>query len=400
MQALAEAQQATDTLTRSDEPVEPASVEEAPAQAAREEQSTMGKSPRLISLDAFRGFTILGMLLVNNVGLSDLTPRQLTHADWTGRVHFADFIFPWFLFIVGVALPWASLSAKRRGVRGWRYAHRVVSRTAVLFLLGCLIHSAIARQPVIDLGVLQLIGLAYCAGAFLLELPWVMWLPVAAGLLTAHWALLKFLSVPGYGAGTVTEEVNAVRYLNDRFLAAFHLRGLLSVIPTTAMVLIGASVGKLLAAPGQGHARKAILTAVAGVFLALAGLLWSVDLPMSKPLWTAPYILYTAGWGAVILALMYCAVDWAGWRWIAFPFTVAGVNAIFAYVAPILVKVMVLQTWKWPLDPAITLEHGLQSQCAAVAGGIWGAWLYTFGYIACWWLILLYLYQKKIYIRA
>lgn len=358
------------------------------------------KSGRLASLDAFRGMTILGMLLVNNIALDDRAPSQLVHADWTGRVHFADFIFPWFLFIVGAALPWASASAKRRGLTGWRYARKALVRTAALFFLGCLIDSALARQPVFDLGVLQLIGLAYCAGALLLQLPPVTWLPLAAVLLTAHWALIKFLAVPGYGAGSFTEEVNAIRYLNDTYLTSLHLRGLFSVIPTTAMVLAGATAGNLLLAKSANHLRKTVQLGLLGAGLLLAGLLWSLDLPMNKPLWTAPYILYTAGWGAIVLVVMYAAVDWRGWRWLVFPFTVAGVNAIFAYVAPILIKVMVLQTWTWPGKPSQTLEQALQSLSVRAAGTSAGAWLYTAGYIAVWWLALLYLYRKKVYIRA
>src|SRR5437773_1550708 len=139
---------------------------------------------------------ILGMLLVNNIALDTATPRPLTHAPWNGGLYFADLVFPWFLLIVGVAIPFSAASARAKGVPSWRYDLKILTRVVTLFLLGCLIDSSTYRYPTFDLGVLQLIGLSYLMAALLYDLPLFRRLLVAAALLTTHWAAIRFLPIP------------------------------------------------------------------------------------------------------------------------------------------------------------------------------------------------------------
>jgi predicted acyltransferase len=357
---------------------------------------------RLLSLDAFRGLTILGMLLVNNIALDAETPAHLTHANWSGRVHFADMVFPWFLFIVGVAVPYAAASHRKKGLPPWHYGLRVLGRAATLFLLGCFLDSTIAHRPVLGLGVLQLIGLTYLMAAMLVSLPIPARAALAAGLLLAHWSLIRFAPVPGVGAGQFTEEANVIRYLNETYLAPLNLKGLLSVIPATALALIGTMVGDLLRRGGAPARWKVAVLIAGGVILVLLGLAWSLHLPMNKPLWTASYILYTAGWGAAALGSLYGLIDVAGLRAWALPLIVPGTNAIVAYVAPILVKVNVLQAWTWTMPDGshLPLQQALQHGCYVYAGRVAGGWLYTLAYISLWWLILFVLYRKRIFLRV
>ena len=184
---------------------------------------------RLVSLDAFRGLTVLGMLLVNNAAMGDATPATLRHADW-GGLNAADLVFPWFLLIVGVALP---LSAAKSA--GWDFVKRLAGRTVWLLALGMLVDSAVARRPTIGLGVLQLIGLAYFVGALAVRLPTWARAALAAALLVAHHLLLKLTPMPGVATGTVSEAANAVRHLNDTVFGPVGLRGLPSVLPTAAI---------------------------------------------------------------------------------------------------------------------------------------------------------------------
>ena len=175
----------------------------APEEAKPEEPGPLpvspARMPRLVSLDAFRGLTIAGMLLVNNIALDERTPAQLTHAPWNGGIRFADVIFPWFLLIVGVAVPFSAASARTKGTAWWRFSGRVLGRVFALVFLGCLIDSSLLKQPVFDLNVLQLIGLAYGVGSLLYALPIWLRLPVALGLLAGHTALIQdfFRSRPG-----------------------------------------------------------------------------------------------------------------------------------------------------------------------------------------------------------
>lgn len=355
----------------------------------------------MLALDVFRGATILGMLLVNNIALDTATPPQLVHAGWNRGLTFADLVFPWFLFAVGVALPYSAASAKRKGIPPWQYDLKVLSRMLTLVLLGCLIDSSIIHAPYFDLGVLQLIGLAYLVAAMLYELPISRRYLLAGLLLLIYWAIIRFVPIPGAGSGLFTPETNIINHLNQTYLAPYHLNGLLSVIPTSALVLIGTGIGDVLRGD-LPPARKVAQTLAVGGILALVGIIWSRDLPFNKPLWTTPYVLYSSGLGAIVLGFLYLVIDVNGWRAWAHPLLVLGVNAIFVYVVPILVKVYILQAWTWTLADGSHLQLGvaLMHYWFEAAGRIGGGWGYTLSYIAFWWLIALWLYRKRIFLRV
>jgi predicted acyltransferase len=353
-----------------------------------------------VSLDAFRGLTILGMLLVNNIALDTATPKHFTHAAWNQGVNLADLVFPWFIFIVGVAIPYSFASHRARGLPIWRFDKRAVSRAIILVLLGCLIDSSLIMKPIFDLGVLQLIGLAYLVAALFAQARTMVRLSVAVVLLVGHWALLRFLPIPGAGAGVLTESVNAVALINSH-LQTYHLQGLLSVAPTAGLALIGTVVGDLLHATAISELRRFFYVALSGVVMAAIGWLWSLDLPFNKSIWTASYILYTAGLGAVTLAFFYLVIDVKRWRSWAFPLVVFGMNAITAYVAPILVKLYILQGWSWqmPSGDSVPLQQAYLHWLQVSAGNYSGGWIYTMSYILVWWILLLWMYRKQVFLR-
>lgn len=366
------------------------------------ENQSEQKSKRLLSLDAFRGLTILGMLLVNNIALDTATPRHFQHARWGGGVNFADMVFPWFLFIVGVAIPYAFASHKKKGLSTVRYYLRAFNRMIALVFLGCLIDSSIAKTPIFDLGVLQLIGLAYFVAALLYRLPSAWRLSVAMLFLLAHWALIRFVPIPGVGSGVFSESQNIIKHINDVYLGAYHLSGLISVIPTSALVLVGTAVGDLLRCDNISNMRKMTSLFAGGLVLVVLGLVWNIDLPFNKPVWTPSYILFTAGWASGVLAVLYYIIDVLEWKAWAFPLVVYGSNAIVAYVLPILVKVFILWEWHWTCHngSVITLQTAFLRFFTVHMGKITGGWIYTISYLAFWWLILLWLRHKKIYLRV
>jgi predicted acyltransferase len=130
--------------------------------------------------------------------------------------------------------------------------------------------------------------------------------------------------------------------------------------------------------------------------------LWNLDLPFNKPLWTASYILYTAGLGCIVLGLLYFVIDVKGWKRWSFPLLVLGMNAILAYVLPIAVKIYIFQGWTLPASggSALSLQQTALKSLTAWAGSMYGGWLYTCGYILFWWLIILMFYKKKIFLRV
>lgn len=356
---------------------------------------------RLVSLDAFRGLTIAGMLLVNNIALDTRTPVQLRHAPWNGGIRFADLIFPWFLLIVGVAIPFSAAAARRKNVPLWRYDFKVLGRVIALVGLGCLIDSSLAKQPLFDLNVLQLIGLSYGVASLLYALPLSRRLAVVLGFLVIHAAAIKYLPVPGLGRGAFGENANLIAHLNQTYLQPVHLDGVLSVIPASALVLIGTAIGDTLRWDARWFWKMAVLLATGAILLG-AGWLWHFSLPFNKPVWTASYILYTAGMGCVILTALYALVDLTGWRWLPFPLVVFGSNAIVAYVGPILVKVYILRVWTWlmPDGKRMPLETALLHTAIVHYGPYRGGWVYTIGYMLVVWLVLLELYRRKLFLRV
>ena len=357
---------------------------------------------RLQSLDAFRGLTILGMLMVNNMALGAAMRGLFAHAPWNGSIHFADLVFPWFLLIVGVALPFSAAAFREKGGTLRRYLSKVFTRAVVLVLLGLLVDSSIIRTPFLGLGVLQIIGLAYFTAALAALLPLRYRLPLASLLLLGHWAAIRFIPLPGLAAGTFTEQQNLIAYLNQTYLASWHLSGLISLIPTTALVIIGTALGELLRHASLPPLRKWLALTVIGLLLMLGGWLWNLDLPFNKAVWTPSFIVFTGGLGAVVLGFFYLTIEIRGWRSWAFPLVVFGANAIMAYALPILAKTLILQVWTWPMPDgaSLSLLEAYIKWLIATAGRIPGGWLYTASYILCWWLILLYLYRKRLFLRV
>lgn len=378
-------------------------VSEEPPVSAPEPAPTVPPLPRrLVSLDAFRGLTIFGMLLVNNIALNDRTPKQLLHAPWNGGLHFADLVFPWFLLIVGVAIPFAWASYRKKGEHYLRYLLKALSRTIWLVLLGCLIDSSVAKRPLFDLDVLQLIGLAYFVATLAYSLSPIPRLMLGLTFLFGHAALIRYGPVPGAPAGTFRPTENVINYINAAYLARVHLQGVISVVPASALVLIGTALGDVLRMKQIRMDRRALILVAAGLVLEILGSLWNLSLPFNKPVWTASYILFTAGVGSIVLGVMYLLVDVLGARPWVFPLVVFGTNPIVAYVLPILAKLYILQVWTWAMPDGThpnlqqAILHG-----AIIHYGPWrGGWTYTLGYIGLCWLVVCFLYLRRIFVRV
>ncbi|MES2459088.1 MAG: heparan-alpha-glucosaminide N-acetyltransferase domain-containing protein [Armatimonadota bacterium] len=366
--------------------------------------SNSSSSPRLVSLDAFRGFTIAGMLLVNNTAVGNAVPPQLVHADWGQPITFADLIFPWFLFIVGVAIPFSANGTRERLLPRWRRGVNVIQRSALLFGIGLLLESSLQKQPVFSLGVLQLIALAYLVGRSLYRIPTLWRTIVAALLLAGYGAALTLIPVPGAPPGEFSPEHNLALHLNRTLFASLSLSGLTSVLPTSAMVLLGSAAGDILRIERWKPVKRAGVLAIVGLLLLSVGWLWHLFLIMNKPVWTPSYIAYAAGWGAVGIAVFYILADVLKFQGIFRPLIIFGANPLVAYAGAILFKVHVLQEWR-ALSPLtgklVTLQQAWLDWCIREAGErIAGGWLYTCLYILLWWLVCGYLYRRKIFLRA
>ncbi len=301
----------------------------------------MQKSTRLISLDAFRGMAIAGMILVNSPGNFGAVYPQLKHAAWNGWT-FADTIFPAFLFIVGVSLVLSIAGRVERGEAGPKLEAQIVRRTVILFALGLFInsfplfHLETLRIP----GVLQRIALCYFFTAIIVLKcrlrGRILWL---AGLLVSYWVMMRFVPVPGVGAGVLEPGKNFAAYVDSLFLRG-HMysyyqtwdpEGLVSTLPAIATTLFGVLTGDFLRRPLSGP-KKIISMAAAGLFLALAGTILAGWLPINKNLWTSTFSIFMAGLSLTAFGALYGIMDVAGLSWWARPFVIFGTNAITVYV--------------------------------------------------------------------
>ena len=293
-------------------------------------------SARLESLDVFRGLTIAAMILVSTPGSWNAVYPPLDHAAWHGWTP-TDLVFPFLLFAMGAAVPFAL--ARRRG-RPRRVRVHVVRRAAILFLLG-LVLNAIETPPPLHLdtfripGVLQRIAIVYAAVAFITErATWRAQAAVAAAALVGYWAALLFVPVPGVGAGVLTPAGNLASFV-DRALLGRHLltplydpEGLLSTVPAIATALCGVFAGVWLQ---EWAPHRSMWLFVAGAAATAAGLLWGRLLPINKNLWTSSFAIFSAGLAAQTLALCHWCIETLRWRTWSRPFAAYGRNPLAAY---------------------------------------------------------------------
>jgi predicted acyltransferase len=339
---------------------------ERPAPAPVQAVPISAPPARLLSLDVFRGITIAGMLLVNNPGTWSHVYDPLEHAKWHGWTP-TDLIFPFFLFIVGVAMVFSFAAQEEKGVTRGEMMRRVAKRSAVLFALGLVL----AAFPLygVDLstlripGVLQRIGVALllASGVVLFTSPGVQ-AAVAAAILLGYWAMMRWVPVPGYGAGSLEPDANLAAYVDRVVLGTGHLwrqsktwdpEGLLSTLPAVATVLLGAFAGRWIRS-GRTPAEKTVWMLLAGNAALLLGLFWHEAFPINKNLWTSSYVVFTAGVALHFLAACYWLVDVKGWRRWAFPFVVFGLNAIAAFfLSGIFARVLGLVRWTGPGGEAV-----------------------------------------------
>ncbi|GAA5500359.1 hypothetical protein Dxin01_00079 [Deinococcus xinjiangensis] len=353
------------------------------------------RAPRLTALDAWRGATVLLMLLVNNIALGEYTPTQLQHAHF-GGITLTDMVFPWFLFCAGAALPYSQAAMGRAGVTGWALYRRLLTRAALLYLMGAFVTSVTQHTLTLGLGVLQLIALATLCGALVAGWRSRWQLLFAAALLLGYGFFLALTPHAG-GTGVVSETINPVQAVNDALLSDWGLRGLLSVIPTTALVIFGS----LAARPLQQKDPRAPLKLLGlGLALSIFGYGWAAtgQLPFSKTLWTPPYILYSAGLGTLGILGCWFIADSGRLAWgnrLLAPLTIPGRNALAGYVLPILIKVWILLDWQvtWT-GKSQSIAASLLSLAKGAFGPIGGGWTYTLGYILAVWLGLRWMARR------
>lgn len=365
------------------------------------------KPGRLVSLDAFRGLTIAGMILVNNPGSWSHIYGPLRHAEWHGWTP-TDLIFPYFLFIVGVAIPFSFRRRLESGAETSDLMRHVVRRSLILIGLGI----AMRAIPAFDwgtmrvYGVLQRIGLVYLAAAAAYLYLGRRERGIAALLLLfGYWAAMMLVPVPGYGAGDLSPDGNLAAWI-DRIVMPGRLwqgtwdpEGLLSTLPAIVTSLLGIVTGEWLQGHQGGEAKTRGML-IGGVVLTGVGLVWGLVFPINKNLWTSSYVVFTAGTALVLLGSMYWLIDvrrlrgaWQAWM------VVYGMNAIAVFVASgMLTKTLV--RIRVGGDDGTSLYNWLyEAAFRSWAGDVNGSLAFASTYVAFWLVMMSILHARRIYIK-
>jgi predicted acyltransferase len=366
---------------------------------------------RLMSLDLFRGATIAGMILVNNAGDEPNSYWPLKHAEWNGCTP-TDLVFPFFLFIVGVAMAFSFGSRLKRGASRTELLRHVLWRGLALFALGMFLNGFPNQYQLASwrvYGVLQRIAICYVISAILvLWTNWRGWILTIAGCLLGYWVLMRFVPVPGFGIPThdiplLDPDRNLAAWV-DRQLLAGHLyegtrdpEGVLSTIPAVATSLLGLLTGQWLRS-ARSTQSKALGMALFGLVGVVVGKILNLGFPINKKLWTSSYVIFTAGLALLCLALCYWIVDVKHWRglWTK-PLLVFGMNAIAAYAFAEVISHWLDQVHtRAGLSWQETVYHSMFVSLASPASA---SLLYALVYVLMCWAAMYVLYRKGIFLK-
>jgi len=370
---------------------------------------------RLVSLDLFRGATIALMIIVNNQN-EEVAYWPLKHARWNGWTP-TDLVFPFFLFIVGVALAFSFAGRLQRGESRRTLLSHVLRRGFILFAIGFLLHGFGARFQLDHwrvYGVLQRIAICYVISAVLVLYSGrsARLAAIAATCLVSYWVLMRYVPVPGFGVPVrdiplLDPDRNRAAWL-DRKLLMGHLyegtrdpEGVLSTIPALATSLLGVLTGQWLRST-RNITQRAAGMFVAGLIGVGLGEFFNLWFPINKKLWTSSYVLLTAGLALMTLALLYWLVDGKRWRgpWTK-PFVILGMNAIAAYVFAELLAIFLIGV-NLHLAGGATMSWGefIYQQWFVPLGSPPNASLYfSVAFLLVCFFVMWVLYRKRIFVK-
>ncbi len=368
---------------------------------------------RLKSLDAFRGLAIALMILVNNPGDTGAIYSPLRHAAWNGWT-FADTVFPFFLFIVGVSLVFSFAKQEEKGISNLVLMVRILRRTIILFALGLalnifstLFEFSNFRIP----GVLQRIALCYFFASLIVLTTGlrgrILWIIC---LLASYWLMMRFIPVPGIGVGVLEPGKNFAAWVDSHLLDGYMWwyydgqwdpEGIVSTIPAIATTLFGVLTGQWLRSSVPERQKVAGMVLV-GIFLLVAGHILDRWLPINKSIWTSTFSIFMAGLALVCLAFFHWLIDIEDWsRW-AKPFIILGMNPITVYVLS-----QVFDTTVWLLSLSIFPRQNINSQpypfgnlCMPIAKPETDALIHPLLLILFMFLIAWIMWRKRLFIRV
>jgi predicted acyltransferase len=359
---------------------------------------------RLISLDALRGFTIMAMITVNDPGSWDHVYAPLLHAEWNG-VTPTDYIYPFFIFMVGVAIVLGYQKRLDSKAPKGEMAQKILWRTLKIFGVGLFLW----LFPAFDFGglrwagVLQRIALVFlpCALLFLYT-DWRFWLKVGIATLIGYWIIMAYVPVPGIGAPDLSVPIkNWAHYLDSIALPGvmwqktWDPEGILSTFPAIVTGISGMLAGRLILDVKDDYRRLTKLFFWGFVMLTL-GEVWGWFFPINKNIWTSSYVMHTSGLAFMTLAASLLVVDKLGYaRWTK-PGVIFGANSITAYVLASLLTALFYKGYGGYLGLNELWMNGLASIGLSAK---FASLTYALLYVGIVFVPVYWLYKKKIFVK-
>jgi len=213
-----------------------------------------------------------------------------------------------------------------------------------------------------------------------------------AVLLVAYWLVLKFNSAPGFAPGDLSMEGNFASYIDRSILPGrLYLKihdpeGLMSLIPSISTALLGIMTGSLLKNSPKTKKEKVLYMAIAGIIFISIALIWNLDFPINKNLWTSSFVMLVGGFSLILLSLFYYIIDVMGYKKWAFFFKVIGMNSILIYVSGRFID------WEYA-------NNGLFTWLFQLSGEPYDAVVKALFYVLVQWGFLYFLYKKNVFLR-
>ena len=359
---------------------------------------------RVQSIDVLRGYDMFwitggaGVFIALAKALpspvTDFLAQQVEHVDWIG-FHHHDLIFPLFLFLAGASWPFSLASRRARGISTGRIALGILRRFATLFVLGAMLFGLLSFDfaHVRFNSILGRIGFGWAVAAlgtlyFGKKGNWIF----AAACFLGYWAAAQFLPLvfsPGHDPwGDGNFLLTFDKWLGGRVPDKYGPEGFFQMFGCISSAYLGVFAGQILAREGDsGNRKTANLFICAAAAFAGAGLAYLTGCPCIKSIWSPTYILLAGGISFAMLGALYWIVDVRGWTKWAFFFKVIGMNAITIY--------LLQWAWNFPM-----FGRKVFGGVAGLLPEAWGSLLLVSGCLLLKWLVLLFLYRRKIFLRV
>jgi predicted acyltransferase len=360
------------------------------------------KSKRLLSLDAFRGYTVAAMIMVNFPGSWEHVFPPLHHSEWNGLT-FTDLVAPFFMFIIGVSITLAYTSKIEDQTPKFPLVKKIILRALKILLVGLFLNA----MPYFNFSEMRYTGtLPRIAFVFLFSAILFLFTNsrqqtiILIIILLSYWFIMCGIPLPGEGKVMLEPGKNIAAYIDSLYLpgkmrqGTWDPEGYLSTLTATASCIFGMLIGKLILKVETPNLKVNYIFAI-GIVSSIIGYFWGLVFPINEGIWTSSFVLITAGFACMLLALFYFLADILGhsnWTKLGVVF---GVNAITAYV---LADILSLIFYNLPIGNSVNMQFVQYFSNLGMKPAL-ASWMYALIFVGINYVPLYFLHKRKIYIK-